>query len=214
MVTALRPPAPVPGAVRTTDELRALYGPVPKRAAGKVHPALDRHDRAFVARAPFLLLATAQAGGLLDVSPRGDLPGFVHVLGPTRLVLPDRPGNNRVDSLLNLLSDPRASMIFLVPGIGHTLRVNGTATVSTEASLLALGEVRGRLPATAVVLDVLEVLYQCPRALVRSHLWDPAAHAAPDELASLDTVLADQVEGLSLQESLAIGRISVDDPLW
>ena len=206
--------ATVPGAVRSPAELSALYGPVPKRAAGKVHPALDRHDRAYVARSPFLLLATAQEGGLLDVSPRGDLPGFVHVLGPTRLVLPDRPGNNRIDSLLNVLSDPRASMIFLVPGIGHTLRISGTATVSTDPSLLELGRVRDRLPATALVLDVVEVLYQCPRALVRSHLWDPAAQAGPDELAGLDTVLADQVEGLSLQESLAIGRRSGDDPLW
>lgn len=196
------------------EALRALYGVVPKRAAGKVHPVLDRHDRAFIARSPFLLLATAQNGGMLDVSPRGDLPGFVQVLDDTHLVLPDRPGNNRIDSLLNVLTDPRASMIFLVPGLDHTLRVNGTATVSTDPDLLALGEVRGRRPATALVLQVVEALYQCPRALVRSHLWNPAHHADPQGLPSLDEVLADQVADLTLPESLVIGRDSVDDPLY
>ena len=153
----------------------ALYGPVPKRAAGKVHRHLDEHDRSFIASSPFLVLATAQEGGLLDVSPRGDRPGFVTVLDGDRLVLPDRPGNNRIDSLLNVLSDPRASMIFLIPGVGQTLRVNGTATVSTDEALLRLGAVGDRLPATALVLAATEILYQCPRALVRSRLWDPGA---------------------------------------
>ncbi len=200
--------------VTDPDALRALYGDVPKRAAGKVHPRLDEHDRAFLARSPFLLLATSAADGLLDVSPRGDDPGFVHVLEDGRLVLPDRPGNNRVDSLLNVLGDPRVALIFLVPGLGHTLRVNGTATVSTDPELLALGAVRGRTPATALVVDVVEVLYQCPRALVRSRLWDPTRHVDRDALPSLDVVLAAQVPDLSLEESLAIGRASTGDPLW
>ena len=100
----------------TREHLLALYGAVPVRAAGKVHPALDAHDRAFVAASPFLVLATTAPGGLLDCSPRGDLPGFVHVLDDGRMVLPDRPGNNRVDSLLNVVADPRASLILLVPG--------------------------------------------------------------------------------------------------
>jgi PPOX class probable FMN-dependent enzyme len=196
------------------EELKALYGPVPKRAAGKVHQHLDAHDRAFIASSPFLVLATVQADGLLDVSPRGDLPGFVTVLDGDRLVLPDRPGNNRIDSLLNVLSDPRASMIFLIPGVGQTLRVNGTAAVSTEESLLRLGAVGDRLPATALVLTAAEVLYQCPRALVRSRLWDPDARMAADEAPDLDAVLAAQVPDLSLAESRAIGAASVDDPLW
>lgn len=198
--------------VTDADALRSLYGEVPKRAAGKVHTRLDRHDRAFIAASPFLVLATAADGGLLDVSPRGDNPGFVHVLDDATAVLPDRPGNNRIDSLLNLLGDPRASMIFLVPGVGHTLRLNGTAVVTTDPQLRELGAVRGRLPVTALVLTVQEALYQCPRALVRSRLWDPSRRVEPGSLASLDEVLADQVPDLTLEESVRLG--STDDPLW
>lgn len=198
--------------VTDPDALRALYGQVPVRAAGKVHARLDRHDRQFVAACPFLLLATAARDGLLDVSPRGDAPGFLQVLDDSTVLLPDRPGNNRIDSLLNLLTDPRASMILLVPGVGHTLRLNGTATISTDADLLERGAVRGRLPATALVLAVVEALYQCPRALVRSGLWNPSGHVGPDSLASLDEVLADQVPGLTLAQSQAFG--AQDDPLW
>ena len=198
--------------VTDASQLRSLYGDVPKRAAGKVHGRLDRHDRAFIAASPFLVLATASADGLLDVSPRGDLPGFVHVLDDETVVLPDRPGNNRIDSLLNLLSDPRASMIFLVPGLGHTLRLNGTAVVSVDLAMRELGAVRGRLPATSVVLTVRQALYQCPRALVRSRLWDARRHVDPASLATLDEVLADQVPDLTLAESRRLG--STDDPLW
>lgn len=195
--------------LRDRDELLALYGPVPVRAAGKVHPALDEHDRAFVAASPFLVLATSSPDGLLDCSPRGDAPGFVSVLDDGRIVLPDRPGNNRVDSLLNVLADPRASLILLVPGVTHTLRVNGTAEVSTDPDLLALGAVKGRLPRTALVLTPVEVMYQCGRALVRSRLWE---HAEAPDLPSLDVVLADQVEGLTLEQSLRFG--AEKDPLW
>jgi PPOX class probable FMN-dependent enzyme len=205
---------PEAGVLTDPAELAALYGPVPKRAAGKVHRHLDEHDRFFIESSPFMVLATAQAGGLLDVSPRGDRPGFVTVLDGDRLVLPDRPGNNRIDSLLNVLSDPRASMIFLIPGVGQTLRVNGTATVSTDEELLRLGAVRDRLPTTALVLAATEIMYQCPRALVRSRLWDPDARMPADEVPDLDLVLAAQVADLSLEESRAIGAASVDDPLW
>jgi PPOX class probable FMN-dependent enzyme len=195
--------------LRTPEDLLALYGPVPVRAAGKVHPALDAHDRAFVAASPFLVLATSSPDGLLDCSPRGDRPGFVTVLEDGRMVLPDRPGNNRVDSLLNVLSDPRASLILLVPGLTHTLRVNGTAVVTTDPDVLVHGAVNGRLPKTALVLTPVEVMYQCGRALVRSRLWEQAE--APD-LPSLDEVLADQVEGLTLEQSLRFG--AEKDPLW
>lgn len=200
--------------VTDADQLRAMYGSVPKRAAGKVHGALDQHDRRFVSLSPFLVLATAAVDGLLDVSPRGDRPGFVHVLSPTRLVLPDRPGNNRIDSLVNIMGDPRISLIFLVPGVGHTLRVNGVATITTDPQLLDLGAVNGRLPRTALDITAREVLYQCPRALVRSGLWDGSKQVDPATLPSLDEVLAAQVDDLSLEESLRIGRASVADPLW
>lgn len=198
--------------VTDPEQLQALYGEVPKRAAGKVHSRLDAHDRAYLAASPFCLLATAAKDGLLDVSPRGDAPGFMTVMDDTTLVLPDRPGNNRIDSMLNVLSDPRVAMIFLVPGAGHTLRVNGTATITTDDKIRQLGAVRGRLPATALVIQVREAMYQCPRALVRSGLWDPDRQAAAGSLPSLDAVLADQVPDLTREESERLG--SLPDPLW
>ena len=208
-----QPPAvATPQLVTTAQELTSLYGEVGRRAAGKVHGRLDRHDRDFVAHSPFLVLATAQAGGLLDVSPRGDRPGFVHVTDDGQLVLPDRPGNNRIDSLLNVLTDPRVSMIFLVPGVGHTLRINGTAVISTDPDLRELGAVDGRLPVTVLLVRAVEVLYQCQRALLRSRLWAP--EGGPADLASLDEVLADQVPGLSLDQSLALGEAGSAKPLW
>lgn len=198
--------------VTDPEQLQALYGAVPKRAAGKVHSRLDAHDRAYLAASPFCLLATAAKDGLLDVSPRGDAPGFMTVMDDTTLVLPDRPGNNRIDSMLNVLSDPRVAMIFLVPGAGHTLRVNGTATITTDDDVRELGAVRGRLPATALVIQVREAMYQCPRALVRSGLWDSDRHAPAGSLPSLDAVLADQVPDLTREESERLG--SMPDPLW
>jgi PPOX class probable FMN-dependent enzyme len=197
--------------VTSAEQLLALYGEVSFRAARKVHPDVDEHDRAFIARSPFLVLATSAADGMLDVSPRGDVPGFVDVLDDGRLVLPDRPGNNRVDSLLNVLTDPRVALIFLVPGVGQTLRVNGRAVVSADPDLLALGEVRGKRPVTALVVVPVEVLYQCPRALMRSRLWE--APAAVD-LPTLDEVLADQIEGLTLERSRELGAAGVGKPLW
>ena len=198
--------------VTSAAQLKALYGEISPRAAQKVHPALDGHDRAFIARSPFLLLATS--GPLLDISPRGDVAGFVTVLDDGRLLLPDRPGNNRIDSLLNVVADPRVALFFLVPGIGHTLRVNGTAVVSTDRALLARGEVRGRLPATTLVVTPEEVLYQCPRAVLRSQLWDASLHLDAGALATLDEVLADQIEGLTLERSVELGKAGVGKPLW
>ena len=197
--------------VTSAEQLLSLYGEVSFRAARKVHPTVDEHDRAFIARSPFLVLATSAADGMLDVSPRGDVPGFVDVLDDGRLVLPDRPGNNRVDSLLNVLTDSRVALIFLVPGVGQTLRVNGRAVVSADPDLLALGEVRGKRPVTALVVEPVEVLYQCPRAVLRSRLWE--APAAVD-LPTLDEVLADQIEGLTLERSRELGAAGVGKPLW
>jgi PPOX class probable FMN-dependent enzyme len=198
--------------VTTAEQLLALYGEVSFRAARKVHPVVDAHDRDFIARSPFLVLATA--GDLLDASPRGDLPGFVQVLDDGRLLLPDRRGNNRVDSLLNVLQDPRVALIFLIPGVQETLRVNGIAVISTDPALKSRCAVEGSEPATVLVVEPREVLMQCPRALKRSQIWDPASYTDPAELPSMDVVLADQIEGLTVEESIALGRASGDKPLW
>jgi PPOX class probable FMN-dependent enzyme len=198
--------------IRTREELLARYGEVSFRAARKVHDHVDEHDRDFIARSPFLLLATA--GDLLDISPRGDLPGFVQVLEDGRLLLPDRRGNNRVDSLVNLLQDPRVSLIFLIPGVGESLRVNGSAVISVDPELLSGCAVEGSEPATVLLVTPVEVLMQCPRALKRSRIWDPSSYTDPAELPSMDVVLADQIPGLTLEESIAYGKVSGDKPLW
>ena len=196
----------------TAEELLSHYGEVSFRAARKVHHHVDEHDRDFIARSPFAVLATV--GDLLDVSPRGDLPGFVQVLDDGRLLLPDRRGNNRVDSLLNVLQDPRVALIFLIPGVGQSLRVNGTAVISTDPALLSRCAVDGSEPPTVLVVTPQEVLMQCPRALKRSRIWDPASYTDPADMTSMVVVLADQIEGLTVEESIALGKAGGDKPLW
>ena len=198
--------------ITSVEQLQQHYGEVSFRAARKVHATVDEHDRDFIARSPFLVLATV--GELPDASPRGDLPGFVQVLDDGRLLLPDRRGNNRIDSLLNLVADPRVALIFFIPGVGETLRVNGTAVISADPALRARCAVEGAEPATVLVVTPHEVLMQCPRALKRSRLWDPSTHTDPAELPSMDVVLADQIPGLTLEESIALGRKSSGNPLW
>ena len=198
--------------ITTPEQLLQHYGEVSFRAARKVHGSVDEHDRDFITRSPFVVLATA--GDLLDVSPRGDLPGFVQVLDDGRLLLPDRRGNNRVDSLLNVLQDPRVALIFLIPGVGESLRVNGTAIISVDPEFRSRCAVEGAEPATVLVITPDEVLMQCPRALQRSRLWDPSSYLDPAELAPMDVVLADQIPGLTLEESVALGKAGRDKPLW
>ena len=198
--------------ITTAEQLLSLYGEVSFRAARKVHDHVDEHDRDFIARSPFLVLATA--GDLLDVSPRGDLPGFVQVLDDGRLLLPDRGGNNRVDSLLNVIQDPRVALIFLIPGVGESLRVNGTAVISVDPALRSACAVEGSEPATVLVVSPQEVLMQCPRALRRSRIWDPSSYVDPADMTPMDVVLADQIEGLTLEQSVALGKAGLDRPLW
>src|SRR6185369_15853350 len=141
------------------------------------------HYRAFIEASPFVSLATSGPEGL-DCSPRGDRPGFVRVADERTLLLPDRRGNNRIDSLRNVVRDPRVALLFLIPGIGNTLRVNGDATVSIDPDLLASFAVEDKAPRSVLVIAVRAVYFQCARALVRSRLWDPAARVDPKSLPS------------------------------
>jgi PPOX class probable FMN-dependent enzyme len=172
--------------------LRALFPPVHAIAAIKSLPALDRHARDFIARAPFVCLGTQGADGRADVSPRGDAPGFVQVLDDRRLALPDRPGNNRLDSLANIIGNPQVGLLFMIPGFDETLRVNGTAQLSTDPDLLALGRVDDRDPRLMVVVHVAEVFLHCAKAFRRSGLWDPAKHQDRSTMPSLMQMLHDQ----------------------
>ena len=180
--------------VASADELAALYDPPSERAVRKQLDRLDDHCRAFIARAPFLALATAGDAGA-DCSPRGDAPGFVQVPDAHTLLVPDRAGNNRIDTLRNVVARPAVGLLFLVPGVDETLRVNGDARISTDPALRERFAVGARAPRTVLVIAVREAFVQCSRALVRSSLWDPTRHVPRDALPSLGRMLADHTGG-------------------
>ena len=179
--------------VTSKQELRAIFGEPSERAVLKCQSSLDEHSRAFIAASPFVLLATSSAAGQCDVSPKGDAPGFVLVLDPTHLVVPDRPGNNRTDGMTNVLENPHVGMIFLVPGRGDTLRVNGRASIIRDEEILSRLAVHGKLPKVALGVEVEEAYLHCPKAFLRSSLWDPSAWAEPQKLPSFAQMLWDQV---------------------
>jgi uncharacterized protein len=160
-------------AIREEPELRALLGEPAAIVRAKVADRLNDLTRRFVALSPFVLLATSAPDGTCDVSPRGDPPGFVHVLDERTLLLPDRPGNNLADSLRNVLRNPHVGLLFLVPGVGDTLRVNGRATLVTDEGLLASCAVEGKVPKRGLRIEVDEVFTHCSKAFLRARLWDP-----------------------------------------
>jgi len=181
--------------------LRAHMGAISPTAARKVLPALERYSRAFIGLSPFLVLASADAEGRADASPRGDPPGFVQVLDDHTLLLPDRPGNNRVDSFGNILMAPGVGLIFFVPGIDETLRVNGTARLLTGDTALAGSAVAGKTPRTGLVIAVEEVFFHCAKALRRAHLWDPAAQVERSIFPSLGRIITEQTRVGSVEEA-------------
>jgi PPOX class probable FMN-dependent enzyme len=164
--------------VTTLQQLQALYGPVGDASTRKEVDFLHPLYRALIEASPFAVLATAGPDGL-DASPRGDPPGFVIVQAEHTLLLPDRRGNNRIDSLRNILADPRVGLLFLIPGSGETLRVNGTASISVAPELLERCAMDGKLPRCVLVISVQAVFFQCARAIQRSRLWEPSAQPLP-----------------------------------
>ena len=190
--------------VSSKQELRALFGEPNERAVLKCKATLDEHSRGFIAASPFLLLATSNAAGQCDVSPKGDGPGFVLVLDETHLVVPDRPGNNRIDGLTNILENPHVGLIFLVPGRGDTLRVNGRASIVRDEEILSRAAMRGKLPKVGIGIEVEEAYLHCPKAFLRSSLWDTSTWADAQKLPSFAQMLWDQVPGARL------GATSVD----
>jgi PPOX class probable FMN-dependent enzyme len=174
--------------------LRELYGEISEGAIAKEIDYVHPHYRAMIEASPFMVMATCGPEGL-DVSPRGDPPGFVVVEDERTLLIPDRRGNNRADSLNNLIADPRIALLFLIPGVGETLRVNGRAEISIDPTLLARFPAQGKLPRSVIVVHVERVYFQCPKALVRSDLWNPAKHIERRSLPSSGTILADITRG-------------------
>lgn len=161
--------------VTAGDELEALLGVPSAAAAGKVRAVLDAYDREFLAASPLVLVATSAEDGRCDVSPKGDPAGSVLVLDDRTLVLPERPGNRRADGLRNVLRNPHVGLLFLVPGRGDTLRVNGRATVVRDAPFLDDLVVRGHRPPLALVVDVEEVFFHCSKAFLRGQVWEPGS---------------------------------------
>jgi len=163
-------------------ELRDLLGEPNELVKAKLADRLNPLTRQFVERSPFVVVATGRPDGGLDVSPRGDPAGFVRILDDKTLLLPDRPGNKLADTLTNLLEDDRIALLFLIPGIGDTFRVNGRARIVDDPELLAPSAVEGKAPRLGLLVSVEEAYTQCPKALIRSDLWNPESHASPDEL--------------------------------
>jgi PPOX class probable FMN-dependent enzyme len=175
--------------IATVEQLEAIYGHPNEASTVKVADRITPQYRVLIGKSPFAALATCGPEGL-DCSPRGDLAGFVRIHDDRTLMMPDRRGNNRVDSLRNIVRDPRVALLFLIPGSGTTLRVNGRAQVSADPDLLASFEIGGKAPRTVIVMTVEEIYFQCARAIVRSELWNPDRRVDPRDLPTPGQILA------------------------
>lgn len=182
----------------TEAALRDCYAQPIEMVQKKILTRLDKHARAFIALSPFVALSTSGPDGA-DCSPRGDAPGFVRVIDDTTLLLPDRRGNNLIDSLRNIVASPQVGMLFLVPGINETLRVNGTASVITDAARLEPMIEQGKVPGSALEIRVREVFFHCGKAMIRSQLWNPEKHVPRHAFPTLGRVIADQIGGLDAE---------------
>ena len=199
----------------TIEDLREIYGPQPNNLAAQcVLPSLDKHHRAFIALSPFLVVASADAQGMTDVSPKGDLPGFVNVLDEHTLIIPDRPGNKKLLTLSNVVENPNVALIFFIPGRVDTLRVNGKVHITTDPTMLAQFAVQGKIPQSALVVAVEQAWLHCGKALVRSRLWEQEARVSPDALPTLGQMLADQIAGVTAAEADTRLESSIKNRLW
>jgi PPOX class probable FMN-dependent enzyme len=190
--------------IATLEELRELYLPVLERARLKTQTKLDKHCRAFIEKSPFLTLSTQGPEGA-DVTPRGDAPGFVHILDDHTLAIPDWRGNNRLDSLTNVLSNPKVGLLFFIPGVTETLRVNGAAVITADPEILHRWTVNNNHPATALLLTVHEAFLHCGKALIRSKLWHDD-HKAP--MPPYGQMLKDQID---IPDTAAEMQSSIED---
>ena len=179
--------------IETEDDLAALYGPVHPLAAKKEIDRLDAHCRRWLELTPFILLATTD-GTRLDVSPKGDAPGFCRVEDDKHLLIPDWPGNNRIDGLRNIIRDPQVALIAIIPNVRETMRINGRASIHDDEALRRPFETRGKLPITVTRVAVEEVFLHCPKAFMRSKLWEPEAWPERTAVPSLGEIIKDHAE--------------------
>lgn len=204
--------------ITSEEALREHYQPAMQRALDKQLDQLDEHCRAFIERSPFLCLATSSPNGYADNSPKGDEPGFVRVLDERTIGIPDRKGNNRLDSITNLLDDPRVGLIFFIPGVDETLRINGRAEISVDPALLEASTFRGQMPTAMIVVHIEEAYLHCPKALIRSSLWQRAAAGDRKPFPTLTKMLSDQLgeplEGEALARAEAQYQQRIIDTLY
>lgn len=197
---------------RVADEagLRVLYGQAEGLAVRKSMVRLDRHARDFIARSPFLCIATSNAQGRADVSPRGDQPGFAQVLDDHHLAIPDRPGNNRLDTMVNIVENPNVGLIFMIPGFEDTLRINGKAEITTDPAILERAMVERKLPKTAIRVRVDEQFFHCAKAFRRSRLWLPEAIVDRKVMPTLARIILDQTEKAAKMKEEELAAIDVE----
>ena len=196
--------------ISSREQLRDILGEPPEPVVRKTLSQLDRHCGVFINRSPFMLLATSDAEGQMDVSPKGDPPGFVKILDEHTLVIPDRPGNRRADSLENILQNPKVGLIFLVPGKRETLRVSGTAQIVTDQDLRDSMAVKGRSPAIAIVVTVTEAFFHCSKCMIRSKMWESEHWPSLEGLPRLAQTMVDAGK-LELSEEDLHARVVEDE---
>ncbi|MEZ5826204.1 MAG: pyridoxamine 5'-phosphate oxidase family protein [Geminicoccaceae bacterium] len=194
--------------ITDTGTLGELYGMPSDGAVKKQLDRLDGHCRHFISLSPFLVMATADSSGRCDASPKGDAPGFVEIVDERTLRIPDRLGNNRLDGMKNILQNPQIGLIFFMPGLRETLRVNGRARIVADTETTGMHAVNGKTPKTVIEVHVEEAYMHCGKALIRSRLWDPQGQAAAEGFPSLGRVVADQIAGVDpLENEARIERI-------
>ena len=179
--------------ITTTSELETLYGAPVETSLVKEANRITSHYRTMIEASPFVALATSGPEGL-DCSPRGDMAGFVRIHDETTVMIPDRRGNNRVDSLRNIVRDPKVALLFLLPGSGNTLRINGRAHLSIDPDLLASFAIDGRAPRSVIVIEVETIYFQCARAIIRAELWNPERHIAASDLPTPGEIISDMTD--------------------
>ncbi len=177
--------------VTTADEVLRMLGEPMESQVNKVIDHIDDHCRAWIERSPFVVISSASAAGAIDVSPKGDPPGFVRVLDAKTLAVPDRPGNHRGDTFLNVLENPHVGLMFVVPKRREVVRVSGTATVVKDPSLLESMSIDGKVPALALVVRVREAMFHCGKSMIRSHMWEPDLWASVEGLPTYGRALVD-----------------------
>jgi PPOX class probable FMN-dependent enzyme len=187
-------------AITSKEELRALLGVPSELVNNKVIPTIDRHCQKFISMSPLVLVGTSNSFGCCDVSPRGDTAGFVLVLDDKRLVIPERPGNKRFDTLCNIIDNPNVGLIFIIPGLEETLRINGKAKIIKDRFVMERLESHGKLPAVGIGVEVEECFIHCAKAFKRAHLWDPAFWPGKDVLPRASVILAEHAKKLKLTE--------------